>query len=82
MKSFEKEKKKGREVETEREEGKKLKEEKLEIVRNLLFRALVMEIILSLCEESSQGIVWGNKASWDCWRMPGTPAWDTESVRH
>ena len=64
----------------EKEEERKLKDKKLEAVRNLLFGAMMMEKVLSMCVECSQGIVWDNKVAWNCWRMPGTPAWDTESV--
>ena len=46
----------------EKEEGRKLKEEKLEVVRNLLMGAIMMEKILSMYVESGQGIVWGKEA--------------------
>ena len=53
------------------EEGRKLKEEKLEVVKNLLIGAIVMERILSMYVESSQNMAWGKQAAWDCWVLPG-----------
>ena len=48
------------------EERRKLKEEKLEVVKNLLIGAIVMERILSMYVESSQNMTWGKQAAWDC----------------
>ena len=58
----------------ETEEGRRMKDKKLEVVRNLLMGAIVMEKMLSMYVESGQGIVWGKEVPWDCWRLPGTPA--------
>ena len=72
---FQEEGKRGEEVEMkkeEAEEGRKLKDEKLEVVKNLLLGAIIMEKILTLYVESSQNIVWGREAAWDCWVLPGT----------
>ena len=70
---FQEEEERGKEVETKKEEeGRKLKEEKLEVVKNLLLGVFVMEKILSLYVESSQNMAWGKEAAWDCWVLPGT----------
>ena len=70
---FREEEERGKEVETKKEEeGRKLKDEKLEVVKNLLLGAIIMEKILSLYVESSQNIVWGREAAWNCWVLPGT----------
>ena len=64
----------GKEIEMKKEdteEATKIKDKKLEVVRNLLLGAIVMEKILSLYIESSQNIVWGKEAAWDCWKLPG-----------